>query len=67
MLFGGIPALWYYSNQQYITGSSEMQEVVQTIAFVTYGSTISFLLSLPWSAYYTFKVEQKHGFNKQVG
>ncbi|MCL4139232.1 UNVERIFIED_CONTAM: hypothetical protein GTU68_015161 [Idotea baltica] len=67
MVFGGIPALWKLSETLVTslnyTGTSE---IPQTLMFVTIGSGISFILGLPWSAYFTFKVEQKHGFNKQT-
>lgn len=67
MVCGAISGLWKVSgnlvNQLGYTG---INEIPQTLMFVSIGSTISFLIGIPWSAYFTFKVEQKHGFNKQV-
>lgn len=67
MVYGGFPALWAASGQfiQWL-GFSPEAEIPQTVAFVCIGSLLNNILSLPWSAYYTFKVEQKHGFNKQT-
>lgn len=67
MVCGGIPALWAASGRiMQWCGFSEDSEITQTIVFVGVGSLISTIISLPWSAYFTFKVEQKHGFNKQT-
>lgn len=67
MLCGGFPALWNFSGKviQHF-GFSEDAEITQTIAFVVLGSVFNTVLSLPWTAYFTFKVEQKHGFNQQT-
>lgn len=67
MVYGGFPALWAASGQfiQWL-GFSPEAEIPQTVAFVCIGSLVNNFISLPWSAYYTFKVEQKHGFNKQT-
>lgn len=67
MVYGGFPALWAASGQfiQWL-GFSPEAEIPQTVAFVCIGSLLNNIISLPWSAYYTFKVEQKHGFNKQT-
>lgn len=67
MLCGGFPALWDFSGQviQYF-GFSEDAEITQTVAFMLLGSVFNTCLSLPWTAYFTFWVEQKHGFNQQT-
>lgn len=68
MVYGGLPWLWSLSGEAvtalgYDAGNNE---ILQTVAFVAMGNVVSTILGLPWSAYFTFKVEQKHGFNKQV-
>jgi len=67
MLCGGFPALWNVSGKaiQYF-GFSEDAEITQTVAFVFLGSVFNTVLSLPWTAYFTFTIEQKHGFNQQT-
>ena len=34
--------------------------------FVFYFMVFNQITALPWSYYYTFVLEEKHGFNKQV-
>lgn len=67
MVFGGYPALWAASGKvaEWL-GISAGAEIPQTVVFVGLRSLLSTLINLPWSVYFTFKVEQKHGFNKQV-
>lgn len=67
MICGGIPALWSASSHLLNwLGFGTDSEIAQTIMFVSVGSLISTVMNLPWAAYFTFKVEQKHGFNKQT-
>lgn len=47
-------------------GFSAGAEIPQTVVFVGLRSLLTTLINLPWSVYFTFWVEQKHGFNKQV-
>jgi STE24 endopeptidase len=42
-------------------------EIKHTALFILLGSLISAVLDLPWNIYYTFVLEQKHGFNKMSG
>ncbi|XP_050693434.1 CAAX prenyl protease 1 homolog [Eriocheir sinensis] len=67
MVFGGYPALWAASGKvaEWL-GMSAGAEIPQTVVFVGLRSLLSTLINLPWSVYFTFKVEQKHGFNKQT-
>ncbi|XP_076059851.1 CAAX prenyl protease 1 homolog [Oratosquilla oratoria] len=67
MLYGGLPALWNVSGSlsQWL-GFSASNEIAHSIVFVSVGSIISRIINLPWSVYFTFKIEQKHGFNKQT-
>ena len=67
MLCGGFPALWNASGSVVQKlGYNGESEIPQTVAFVCLGSLFNTVINLPWSAYFTFKIEQKHGFNKQV-
>lgn len=68
MVYGGLPWLWEASGKMveaigYDSGSSE---ILQTVAFVCIGNVVTTIIGLPWCAYFTFRVEQKHGFNKQT-
>ena len=47
-------------------GYSSNSEIIQTIVFIQMCSVISALLDLPWTLYYTFVLEEKHGFNKET-
>lgn len=67
MVCGGFPALWAASGRvSEWLGFTADAEIPQTVTFVCLGSLLNSVVSLPWSAYFTFKVEQKHGFNKQT-
>lgn len=41
-------------------------EIWRSLVFTTILSTFSTLIELPFSVYYTFWLEERHGFNKQV-
>ncbi len=47
-------------------GTPLRQQVYQSLAFVAAYSMISMATNLPFSLYYTFVIEQRHGFNKQT-
>ncbi|KAA0189467.1 hypothetical protein HAZT_HAZT007932 [Hyalella azteca] len=68
MVYGGLPWLWDTAGSTIAALGFEPDnnEILQTIAFLTICNGITSLLNLPWSAYFTFKIEQKHGFNKQT-
>lgn len=62
---GMLPWLWGFISRV-SPGIDDLGEIPHTIIFVlilTLGSTLT---SLPWSAYFIFVIEQKHGFNKQI-
>jgi len=42
-------------------------QVIQTVVFLLLVLTYSTITEIPWSVYSTFVLEEKHGFNKQVG
>ena len=67
MVFGGYSVLWAMSGKvvEWL-GFPASGEIPQTVVFVGLRSVLSTIINLPWSVYFTFWVEQKHGFNKQV-
>lgn len=42
-------------------------EILQSAVFIVVTSFVQTLLKIPFSVYNTFVLEEKHGFNKQVG
>ncbi|KAK4300709.1 hypothetical protein Pmani_027109 [Petrolisthes manimaculis] len=67
MLYGGLPVFWSAAGKMSEwLGFSVDSEVPQTVAFICLASAVNTVINLPWSVYFTFKVEQKHGFNKQT-
>lgn len=44
----------------------ENNEILQGAGFVLVLNTFSLVTKMPFSVYYTFVLEEKHGFNKQV-
>ncbi|XP_045114217.1 CAAX prenyl protease 1 homolog [Portunus trituberculatus] len=67
MVFGGYSVLWAMSGKvvEWL-GFPASGEIPQTVMFVGLRSVLSTIINLPWSVYFTFWVEQKHGFNKQT-
>ena len=41
-------------------------EIVRSMVFTVILSTFSTLVDMPFTVYYTFWLEERHGFNKQV-
>lgn len=81
VLLGYLPFLWdkskqvcdysrfcNYSNSETYTGnySSLFQEMATTTIFLALSSIHDSIISLPFSLYSTFVVEQRHGFNKST-
>jgi STE24 endopeptidase len=66
-LYGGIPFLWKLSERHLSGFDSEWikTEIPHSLLFFFYSIIFSQITNLPWSLYYTFVIEQKHGFNKQ--
>jgi STE24 endopeptidase len=69
LCLGAFPFVWRLCVRQvdslgvaWLTGS----EIAHSILFVTYFMIFSTVTSLPWTIYYTFVLEEKHGFNKQT-
>ncbi|KAG0702076.1 CAAX prenyl protease 1 [Chionoecetes opilio] len=67
MVLGGYPVLWGASGKvaEWL-GFPAGAEIPQTVVFVGLRSLLSTVVNMPWSVYFTFWVEQKHGFNKQT-
>jgi STE24 endopeptidase len=64
-----VPWLWYSLPSwlpEPLGALVEESEVVHTVAFMLASSVINLVLSLPWSLYSTFVIEERHGFNKQT-
>ena len=73
LILGLFPYCWdqatWFSNEYRLINSSNSElysEIVITIVF--FGITMIYeeILSLPFTLYFTFVIEQKHGFNKQT-
>nr|XP_057946485.1 CAAX prenyl protease 1 homolog [Doryrhamphus excisus] len=67
LLLGGIPFLW--SGAGTVTkhfGFGPEYEITQSLVFLTLATLFSALTGLPWSAYNTFVIEERHGFNQQT-
>lgn len=69
LYLGALPFVWNLVTRQlsYFESSEWLNcEITKSILFILYFITYSQITGLPWSIYYTFVLEQKHGFNKQV-
>jgi len=45
---------------------SNVFQILQSMVFALLGNVISLVLDLPWTLYFTFVIEERHGFNKMV-
>jgi hypothetical protein len=60
-----LPDLWAFSAR--LVGPSwAKNEIIVTISFLLFTTVLTSVKELPWSYYYTFVLEEKHGFNKQT-
>ncbi|KAH9519400.1 CAAX prenyl protease 1 [Bulinus truncatus] len=66
LVYGAIPALWYWSGHLQIKLHIPEGEILQSLVFMVLAMLYTTITSLPWSLYSTFVVEEKHGFNKQT-
>lgn len=65
--FGGLPFLWRISGELLNkVGLDENNEIVHSMVFAFLGNVFSLVIDLPWKLYYTFVIEEKHGFNKMT-
>lgn len=68
LIFGMLPFTWALCEKYagMIRPGWESNEYVVSVLFTLFGVVIQTIEGLPWSAYYTFVIEQRHGFNKQT-
>ncbi|CAN7989280.1 unnamed protein product [Ixodes hexagonus] len=66
LILGGFPFFWSLCEQWAAKAGAGGNELVVTSLFIVVGSLISTVVDLPWSIYYTFVIEQRHGFNNQT-
>jgi len=68
LFIGANPFVWNLSARQLKSLEIEWldNEICVSILFVVYFMVYSTITGLPWSIYYTFVLEEKHGFNKQT-
>ncbi|OZJ02431.1 hypothetical protein BZG36_04463 [Bifiguratus adelaidae] len=63
-----MPWLWHLSGKWMadVAGYGVDYEITQSVIFFILFSLISTVISLPFSLYSTFVIEERHGFNKQT-
>ncbi|KAF8984137.1 hypothetical protein BGZ46_008753 [Entomortierella lignicola] len=68
LAFDVYPRLWTVVGKVMfkLTGLGSTHTIIQSVLFYQTTSIISSLLSLPFSLYSTFVIEERHGFNKQT-
>ncbi|KAJ1910729.1 zinc metalloprotease [Tieghemiomyces parasiticus] len=66
--FDAIPWLWAHIGEAmwHLAGMDSTYEITQSVAFFMATTFITTLLSVPFNIYYTFVIEERHGFNKQT-
>lgn len=59
--------VWDFSETTLnVFGFTKEYEITQSVIFSLYLALYSTVSSLPWRLYFTFVIEEKHGFNKQT-
>lgn len=69
LVLGALPFVWRLSVKQIDSlGISALKgsEIAHSNLFIFYFLVFGQVSSLPWTIYYTFVLEEKHGFNKQT-
>jgi STE24 endopeptidase len=66
LLIGVLPWLWSKSENILSKYDYTNHEILQSIVFLSIIMIYSTISSIPWSYYYHFILEEKHGFNKQT-
>lgn len=66
LLCDGLVWLWNYGGDVCKYFGFEDNEILQSAAAIFTLNIINTIVTLPSKVYYTFVVEQKHGFNNQV-
>eukprot|EP00040_Diaphanoeca_grandis_P014860 m.75466 g.75466 ORF g.75466 m.75466 type:complete len:487 (+) comp24790_c0_seq1:65-1525(+) len=67
ILGGYMPFMWALSKK-YVgdLGYDDSNTIMISILFVSLCSVVEMFMSLPWSLWKTFVIEERHGFNKQT-
>ena len=68
LYLGALPFVWNMSKNQlsYFEYDCLNSDIATSVLFVVYFIVYSTLTGLPWTIYFTFVLEEKHGFNKQT-
>jgi ABC-type sulfate transport system permease component len=67
ILLNGHAYFWNLSRSALLALSLPADsEIVRSMVFTVILSTFSTLVDMPFTVYYTFWLEERHGFNKQV-
>ncbi|CAF3437815.1 unnamed protein product [Rotaria sp. Silwood1] len=66
LLIGILPWLWSTSGNILSKYDYNNHEILQSIVFLSIIMIYSTITGIPWSYYYHFVLEEKHGFNKQT-
>jgi STE24 endopeptidase len=66
LLIGVLPWLWKKSGNILSKYHYNDHEILQSVVFISIVMIYSTISNIPWSYYYHFVLEEKHGFNKQV-
>ncbi|CAF1076797.1 unnamed protein product, partial [Didymodactylos carnosus] len=66
LLVGVLPWLWNKCGNVLAKYDYKNYEVLQSILFICVMMIYSTVTNLPWSYYYHFVLEERHGFNKQT-
>lgn len=67
ILLNGHAYFWNLSRSVLLaSGLSADSEIIRSMVFTVILSTFSTLVDMPFTIYYTFWLEERHGFNKQV-
>eukprot|EP00123_Amoebidium_parasiticum_P013678 comp22093_c0_seq1/m.32226 comp22093_c0_seq1/g.32226 ORF comp22093_c0_seq1/g.32226 comp22093_c0_seq1/m.32226 type:complete len:459 (-) comp22093_c0_seq1:782-2158(-) len=68
LYLGGLPFLWKIAGNilEHFGLIHTEYEVTQSVLFLYLSTVYQVIMQLPWNLYYTFVLEQRHGFNKQT-
>ncbi|CAG8774712.1 6021_t:CDS:2, partial [Acaulospora morrowiae] len=62
-----LPKLWLFSGELLAyAGYGTEYEIIQSLIFTVIMTLMTYLISLPLNLYYTFVIEEQHGFNKMT-
>ncbi|CAH1764735.1 1230_t:CDS:2 [Entrophospora sp. SA101] len=67
IVFDILPWLWSLSGDWLVyAGYEKDYEITHSLVFTVVFILMTYLMSLPFSLYYTFVIEERHGFNKMT-